>query len=807
MAGQDESHTEIADLHGVRKDAAQIARGTVLAGRYQIEKPLGRGGAGVALRAFDRELQEAVAIKVLHPDLAQETRWIERLAREVKLARQLRHPNVCRVFDFEKADGHVFIVMELATGGSLRRELDDPAHATRPLESRLADARAVAEGLAAIHAAGIVHRDVTPQNVLRMADGRLVVSDFGLATEVSHTASFHGGTVAYMAPEVARGQRADFAADVWSLGVVIHEIVFGVRPTWSKPVGGALLTPAKNRTLTAGERLAYDVCRACTADRPEERPRSAAEVAAQLAGKRGALVMRPARWLMAALLVTGTIAVLNRTRRLGGTPELVEYSGTYSDWSQTSKVLATVDDRLDCLIALPDRRTIRYVWGNPKHAEDLDVETGRRSPSPLVTESFKHGCPDVSPDGRHLVYQGYVADGRAFAFVSDQRNGSGAKPVAPIADPSFLSDPKWLADSNSFSVDLDYQHVGIYSLETKRTTVLSAADSQPSVSGFRSTFGSMIYLLASYREPTVTEVHGFEWPLLSERVRFRLPGPVVALASPDGKTLFAPSMAEPTTGLSRIDLARRELQRLGGIPGQMLLFPTFLPDRMVFVSRRDRTDAWRKAADGTFAALTDDGDTIAVAPCGDGYIAVKKWMAVVLLDGSGHTRQVLAEGRRYLSAFCGDHGRDWYFNSWTSPAGVYRCRGRDCVQVSEATPMVSISPDGKRLAIAKTAPAGYLLEWIPAAGGASHEVAVTETACAVSWSSDRTMWVSRVRNGGYVWVEVDVDTRAETGRTVEGSHGCSNGVPDPLAPENRDLRIVNHYTTQIRTISLSALGL
>src|SRR5258708_31880202 len=96
----------------------ELWRGTGLAGCYESEATRGCGGAGLVLRAQDRELREAVAIKVLRPDLGNVARWIERLAREVKLARQLRHPNVCRVFDFEKADGHVFIVMELAPGGT-----------------------------------------------------------------------------------------------------------------------------------------------------------------------------------------------------------------------------------------------------------------------------------------------------------------------------------------------------------------------------------------------------------------------------------------------------------------------------------------------------------------------------------------------------------------------------------------------------------------------------------------------------------------------------------------------------------------
>jgi serine/threonine protein kinase len=159
------------------------------------------------------------------------------------------------VFDFEQADGRVFLVMELAAGGTLRNELQGDVIRRRPLAARLADAHAITAGLAAIHDCGIVHRDLSPQNVLRMSDGRLVLSDFGLATDCSeNSTSVHGGTVAYMAPEVVRGGHASFASDVWALGVVMHEAVFGARPRWRDVGSFELLEPELGRRLEAPER-------------------------------------------------------------------------------------------------------------------------------------------------------------------------------------------------------------------------------------------------------------------------------------------------------------------------------------------------------------------------------------------------------------------------------------------------------------------------------------------------------------------------------------------------------------------------
>src|SRR5579862_4964334 len=126
--------------------ARELEAGAVLAGRYQIEATLGRGGSGTVYRAWDRVLGEPLAVKILRPDRARERSWIRRLAREVKVARAIRHPNVCRVFELGHADGQWFVTMELATGGSLRDLLDAGGSAPRPLEQRLADARAICAG-------------------------------------------------------------------------------------------------------------------------------------------------------------------------------------------------------------------------------------------------------------------------------------------------------------------------------------------------------------------------------------------------------------------------------------------------------------------------------------------------------------------------------------------------------------------------------------------------------------------------------------------------------------------------------------
>lgn len=287
------------------KAAAPISLqpGAVIDGRYQVEASIGQGGSGTVFRAWDRVLGEPVAIKILHPERAKETAWIKRLAREVKVARAIRHPNVCRVFDLGHADGHWFVTMELAVGGALRKKLREQAEGgtERTLIERLADARSLCAGLAAIHAVGIIHRDVTPQNVLRMGDGRLVLSDFGLAIEKTDNTTVHGGTPAYMPPEALLGGRSDQKSDVWQLGAILHEILFGKKPSWRQTSAGMVMEwPFKGVVTPVEEELAR-LCVECLAHDPSARPPTAMAVAGRLAAAevarpRGRLLRLWLRW-------------------------------------------------------------------------------------------------------------------------------------------------------------------------------------------------------------------------------------------------------------------------------------------------------------------------------------------------------------------------------------------------------------------------------------------------------------------------------------------------------------------------------
>ena len=296
------------------------AIGSVLGGRFQLEVVLGKGGTGVVFRAFDRVMGEPVAVKLLYPERAEDQGWIRRLVREVKVARTIVHPNVRRIFEIGQVDGYWLITMELGVGslgermGGLPHADEPPRRPLPPWPARRDDARAVVDGLAAIHAAGITHRDVTPNNILRMSDGRLVLSDFGLALLDGETTALIAGTPNYVAPEVLAGERADQRSDVWQLGLVLHEIVFERRPRWSVADGRpVLLPPAKIEDEDTPMDVLMRILAACLSVDRKHRAASAVEIAQAFEGASTAVFgvrrrRRTRAFLVGMLLAAGVVA-------------------------------------------------------------------------------------------------------------------------------------------------------------------------------------------------------------------------------------------------------------------------------------------------------------------------------------------------------------------------------------------------------------------------------------------------------------------------------------------------------------------
>ncbi len=202
-------------------------------GRYQVTHLIARGGMAMVYRAEDTLLSRAVALKILYPELSQDPLFVERFRREAQAAANLSHPNIVPVFDWGEDGGAYFIVMELVDGTSLAEMLRGGATLTAARSAQIVAQVAAALGYA--HRSGVVHRDVKPGNILITRDGQVKVTDFGIAQAVSsedHLAEAGSvmGTATYFSPEQAEGAAVDGRSDVYSLGVVLYEMLVGRPP-------------------------------------------------------------------------------------------------------------------------------------------------------------------------------------------------------------------------------------------------------------------------------------------------------------------------------------------------------------------------------------------------------------------------------------------------------------------------------------------------------------------------------------------------------------------------------------------------
>jgi serine/threonine-protein kinase len=247
--------------------------GTTLGGRYRLRAVLGRGGMGEVYEADDLRLHRPVAVKLLRPDLERDPRVLERFRREARTAGSLMHPNIVAVHDVGSDGGRSFLVMELVRGHTLAEVIRSEAPLAPGRAARIA-AR-VAEALEFAHGHGVVHRDVAPGNVMLTDTGEVKVLDFGIAhADLGSTGpSSVRGTLAYVAPEIARGLPADARSDVYALGAVLSELLTGVPPH-----GDA--TPDLPAPLGS-------VVRRCLAEDPRDRFARACELADALASAMG----------------------------------------------------------------------------------------------------------------------------------------------------------------------------------------------------------------------------------------------------------------------------------------------------------------------------------------------------------------------------------------------------------------------------------------------------------------------------------------------------------------------------------------
>lgn len=270
--------------------------GRVLDGRYRVEGRLARGGMATVYTARDTRLDRTVAVKVMHPNYAEDEAFVARFIREARAAALLSHPNVVAVYDQGDDDGTAFLAMEYVAGRTLRDVLKERERLGA--KDALEVLERILSALSAAHHAGLVHRDVKPENVLISDEGRVKVADFGLARAVaatSHTTGVILGTVAYLSPEQVLDGSADPRSDVYSAGIVLYEMLVGETPfQGGTPLAVAYKhvheeVPRPSSRLPSLPAEVDDLVRNATSRDPRQRYADAAEMAGEVSAARRGL--------------------------------------------------------------------------------------------------------------------------------------------------------------------------------------------------------------------------------------------------------------------------------------------------------------------------------------------------------------------------------------------------------------------------------------------------------------------------------------------------------------------------------------
>lgn len=453
-------------------------------GRYTIIELLGRGGMGEVYSARDAELGRRVALKFLGSKARLLPASMDRLIHEAQAASALNHPNLVTVYEILKTEGGVAIVTELVQGQPLRQHCGSPV----PLYTVVFWGGQIARGLAAAHAENIVHGDIKPENVMVRGDGLLKIVDFGLAREGGAASGFDSlpvGTIGYMSPEQTRGVPLTGATDVFSLGVMLLEMLSGKHPFLEGTVS-ATTQAINNREASipvpeaapAGDRAFGRLLKSMLAKDPAQRP-TALQVAAELdriSRSEGRGLPPSARWGIAAALAVAAAG--------GAAWFWYAQSASRSVLSFTPPVTLTTYAGVESQPSFsPDGKQIAFIWSGVNDdnrdvwVKSVDREDLRR----LSTNPLEEFSPAWSPDGQKIGFLRRFTDGGDAQVLVVPATGGPERLIGTVIDSEGYRGMAWWPDSQSVVVrdadSLGRPLVRMF-LDGRKQVLTSAADVQ-----------------------------------------------------------------------------------------------------------------------------------------------------------------------------------------------------------------------------------------------------------------------------------------------------------------------------------------